>query len=292
MKVQIEEVSPSQAAEWLKLSKGNRRLNENYVLTLAVAMDGGGWIPEASEVVFDATGALIDGHHRLSAVATLGKSVEMAVKRGVPPEVRNVLDTGRTRSMSDLLGMYRGSLEYPQRRKAILTACMELLMGGSRHRPALRTLDSFDEWMKHFRAGVEWVVPACLQADHPHVTARAFAIGPVAGAFAFAHKTDTPRVVAFFERCIRGEGLSATEPAFTLRNYILEARAQARWDRSSRRDVALKVLSATYAELHGATYKRLQVSATALEFFRQAYKSRALDKLVEPWAVPTPEASR
>lgn len=73
MKVQIEEVSPSQATEWLKLSKGNRRINEGYALSLAVAMDQGAWVPEASDVVFDEAGALIDGHHRLTAVGIFGK---------------------------------------------------------------------------------------------------------------------------------------------------------------------------------------------------------------------------
>jgi hypothetical protein len=289
MKVQIEDVSPKLAKEWLALSKGNRRLNADYVLSLAVAMEQGGWVPEASEVVFDEAGALIDGHHRLSAVEQLGASVRMAVKRGVPSAARNVIDTGRARSMSDLLGMYR-DVEYPTQRRAALNACVFLLVGmGSRsgHQPLIRTLDAYDSWMKHFREGIEWAVGANFKNGAPASSSRPFGVGPVLGAFAFAHKTNPQGVASFHERCIRGEGLTAGEAALTLRNFVLissNGGTRTGMAASSRREVALKVLAAIKADLEGQRMAKLLINSHALPFFRAAYRGRAVDKLVEPWS--------
>lgn len=289
MKVQIEDVSPAVASEWLALSKGNRKLNGDYVLSLAVSMEQGGWVPEASEVVFDSAGALIDGHHRLSAVVTLGKSLKMAVKRGVPVEARSVIDTGRTRTMSDLLGMYR-SVDYPHQRRAALNACTMLLVGigsGSGHQPLIRTLDAYDSWTRHFREGIDWSIGATFGSGVAAASSRPFGVGSVLGAFAFAHKANPEGVAAFHGRCVRGEGLQAGEPALTLRNFVLissNGGIRTGMAASSRRETALKVLAAIKADLEGQSMARLMVNSHALPFFRAAYRGRAVDKLVEPWS--------
>lgn len=296
MKVQIEEVSPSLAKEWLSLSKGNRKLNNDYVLSLAVSMDQGAWVPEASEVVFDTSGALIDGHHRLSAVEFFGKPIKMAVKRGCPPEARNVIDTGRGRSVTDLLGMYR-SVEYPTQRRAALNACTLLLVGigsGSGHQPLIRTLEDYDRWMRQFREGIDWAVGATFKSGMPTSSARPFGFGAVLGAFAFAQKANPEGVAAFHGRCLRGEGLSAGEPALTLRNFVLigsNGGIRTGMAASSRRETSLKVLAAIKADLEGQRMAKLMINAHALPFFRAAYRGRAVDKLVEPWSNNEPASN-
>jgi len=296
MKVQIEYVSPALAAQWLKLSKGNRKLSENYVLTLAISMDSGAWVPEASEVVFDESGALIDGHHRLSAVEAYGKPIKMAVKRGVPPEARSVIDTGRTRSLTDLLGMYR-TVDYANWRRAALNVCVDLLVGigkDSHKRPQIRTLDAYDQWMRQFKDGIDWVIEATMRdSGAPQVAVKAFSVGPILGAFAFAHKIGPAVVAQFHSLAIRGEGLAAKQPALTFRNYAL---GDVRLSRSrrlparGRREAAIKTLCAIYAHMSGESIAKLQTNSQALPYFRTAYKGRMVDKLVEPFE-SAPESS-
>lgn len=288
MKVAIEEVSPAMARDWLAKSKGNRALNENYVLSLAVAMSEGKWLPDASEVVFDTDEALIDGHHRLSAVVLHEKPVKMAVKRGVQTAARNVIDTGRTRSMSDLLGMYR-SVDYANHRRAALNICVFLLVGVGKDAskmPSIRTLDAFDSWMRHFKDGIDWAVTATRSSGVASINANAFTRGPVLGAFAFAHRFNPDGVSKFHRSAIMGENLRAGDPALTLRNFVLGTdRGRNGMAATGRRDIAFKTLSAIHADLSGVQMAKLMVNSHALPFFRSAYKGRTVDKLVEPWKV-------
>jgi hypothetical protein len=295
MQVKIEVVTPGLAQEWLALSKGNRRLSEGFVLSLAVSMEGGDWIPEASEIVFDNTGALIDGHHRLSAVEVYGKPVPMAVKRGVSPDARNVIDTGRTRSTTDLLGMYRGNVDYINQRRSALNICVLLLAGLGRdsHKlPQIRTLVAYDSWMRHFREGIDWAIHATL-ASAAGVSSRTFARGPVLGAFAFAHRSNPTEVSAFHRAALTGEGLKTGHPALTLRNYVLAGDGSSRNGvraAGNRKEIAIKTLSAIYAHMTGGGHMmKLVANSQALPFFRAAYKGRAVDKLVASWEA-APEA--
>lgn len=282
MKVQIEEVSPSQAEAWLKLSKGNRAINQNYVLSLAVALEEGRWVPEASDVVFDSTGALIDGHHRLHAVMAYEAPAKLCVKRGVPPEARNVIDTGRTRNIPDLLAMYR-TVEYANWRRSSLNMSVRLLMGNGTAKVQIRDLNAWDNWMKVFREGIDWVIGSTLQADLSKVSSTSFGTGPILGAFAFAHKLNPEGVAKFHTAAVRGEGLANGDPALTLRNAVLHERGTRNLGGQGRWAIAIKTLCAIYAELHGQKMHRLNANSEALPFFRSAYKSRSVAALVEPW---------
>lgn len=294
MNVKIEEVSPELAKDWLGKSKGNRKLSDNYVLTLAVSMERGKWVPEASEVVFDDAGALIDGHHRLSAVETFGKPVRMAVKRGVPEGARNVIDTGRTRNMTDLLAMYR-SVDHANVRRAGLNVCVDLLVGvgrSSHARPMLRTLDDYDAWMRQFREGIDWAIESTMRSGAAGVSTRSFCASPVFGAFAFAYKLNPQGVAQFHKLAILGESLKMGDPALALRNFVLTnyGSRPGRGERHDRRLATVKVLSAICAELNGQEVRKLQGNSTALPFFRAAYKGRTVDRIVEPYR-PETEAS-
>lgn len=286
MKVAIEEVTPEMAKVWLAKSKGNRQIRDAYVLSLAVDLEAGRWVPEASDVVFDTTGALIDGHHRLSAIVMYEAPARMCVKRDVPPEARNVIDTGRTRSMTDLLGMYR-NVDYPTARRSALNMAVRLLQADGSQRPMIRTLDVYDVWMKQFKDGIDWVIASTLQAGLSLAVGRSFSTGPVLGAFAFAHKLNPAGVAKFHLSSVRGEGLSAGDPALALRNAILSDRAGRNMGGGGRYNMALKVLSAIYSDLHGERSQRLYSNAHAVAFFRAAYKGRAVDKLTQPWEATT-----
>lgn len=284
MKISIEEVTPELAKEWLAKSKGNRSLSEAYVLSLAVSMEQGKWIPEASEVAFDVTGALIDGHHRLSAVDVFGKPIKMAVKRGLPEEARNVIDTGRARTLRDLLSMYRSSVDYPAWRRAALNTCAYLLVDS--RSPMVRTLDAFDSWMRHFKDGIDWVMAATMNGGIPSSAVGSFKAAPVLGAFAFAHRLNPEGVSKFHRAAAMGEGLQVGDPALTLRNFVLigyNGHNRTGLKATGRREISIKVLAAIYAELNGERLHRLQSNSHALPFFRAAYKSRTLAALVEPW---------
>lgn len=275
--VKHEEISPLQAHAYLAKSVGNRTLNHDYVLSLAVAMESGKWDESASEIVFDEAGALIDGHHRLNAVVTHGGIVRMLVKRGVSKAARGLIDTGRTRNIRDLMMMFRSGETYVNQRKASLTVAVGLLMGGGRP-PAIRTLDAYDAWMRQFSEGIEAIVAlGALNGRSP------LRLGPVSGAFAFAHKMNPKKVEAFIVKVGDGVGLEMKEPAHTLRSLIFKPGSAKGHRGADRYELSRKVLSALHADIRGLPYRTAQAGRDGLEYFRTAYDTKTIKQMVELW---------
>lgn len=105
MKTKVVLITPEIAARWLSNNSGNRRITPSRVSALASEMSSGRWILTGQAVQLDSTGRLIDGQHRLSAVVQSGVSVQMLVANGVDRSAQVVIDTGKTRSFSDVLTM-------------------------------------------------------------------------------------------------------------------------------------------------------------------------------------------
>lgn len=282
--VKVEEISPITAHQYLALSIGNRNLNQDYVLSLAVAMEGGKWNETASEIVFDDSGALIDGHHRLHAVIAFNQPVRMLVKRGVTKDARGLIDTGRTRSTQDLFAMFRPDVGYVTSRKAALTCCISLMVPG--RPPSIRTLDAYDSWMRQFKEGIDAAVEVSRSASGGG--ASPLRLGPVLGAFAFAHKTAPKKVIDFMEKIRDGVQLTAHEPAHTLRTVLYSRTARGSSSTTDRALLTRKVLQALFADLKGRSFTKAQGGNEGLEYFRRAYDGQAINRLVNLW---TPDSA-
>lgn len=113
MNIELIEVTPQMAKEWLATNaKNNRDLSKITVKRYATDMVKGKWLLTGEAVKFDRTGRLIDGQHRLQAlIESKVPKVNMFVVRGLDAETMAVLDTGRSRSAGDALkiGGHNGS---------------------------------------------------------------------------------------------------------------------------------------------------------------------------------------
>ena len=102
--VKIETWTPQRAADALaRCNTGNRTLRTRVVSRYADVIRGGGWKVSPDGIVFAASGRLIQGQHRLSAVVRAGLSVEMVTWRNVDDDVFSVFDRGVLRNVSDAL---------------------------------------------------------------------------------------------------------------------------------------------------------------------------------------------
>lgn len=105
MKMEVLEVSPQLATEWLTRNTGNRPLSKNTVQQLAGRIQRGEWQLTHQGIAFDEEGALIDGQHRLAAIVKAGATVPLTVTHGVPRTAFTVMDTGRKRTGRDALAL-------------------------------------------------------------------------------------------------------------------------------------------------------------------------------------------
>jgi hypothetical protein len=94
----VETINADTAKAWLRTSRGNRNISDLTIGKYMADMKEGRWMLNGEAIKFDWNGCLIDGHHRLAAVAKLGTTIMSAVMRGLDPRAQVTMDQGRLRS--------------------------------------------------------------------------------------------------------------------------------------------------------------------------------------------------
>jgi hypothetical protein len=114
--VQIVELTPQRAQEWLTShNKNNRSLSKTQVEKYKLQMDEGNWdVLNGEFLKFDEKGNLCDGQNRLAAIAQRQDPQVVAIIRGIPSKSRFTIDQGRSRSDAHLLQI-RGVKDGTQR---------------------------------------------------------------------------------------------------------------------------------------------------------------------------------
>lgn len=106
MQITIEKITPAIAAAYLDSSNtANRPMRPQHVRALASDMRAGLWQTTHEPVAFAEDGVLIDGQHRLAAIAQSGKTIEIAVARGCKRGTFHVVGCGATRTAGDTLSI-------------------------------------------------------------------------------------------------------------------------------------------------------------------------------------------
>ena len=97
-------VTPEIAEKWLENNHGNRRLIQNRVMQFATDMEAGRWVDgHPHGIAFDDTGRLLDGQHRLQAVALSGVPITMRCSFGLAAEMQSMFDLGVPRQTGEVL---------------------------------------------------------------------------------------------------------------------------------------------------------------------------------------------
>ena len=104
MYTKVMTITPEEARLWLdtKNSK-NRPISENAVLKYAQEMKQGRWKLNGQSVIFNKTGQLANGQHRLLACVRSNTPFETVVTWGMEDEAFETIDDCNTRSMGDVL---------------------------------------------------------------------------------------------------------------------------------------------------------------------------------------------
>lgn len=104
MHIEVITVTPKMASKWLQKNTINRPLQRGIVENLKSSFSRGEYVLSHQGIAFDETGTLVDGQHRLTAIAELqGFAFPMFVATGLSQDSFKVMDIGRKRSASDCL---------------------------------------------------------------------------------------------------------------------------------------------------------------------------------------------
>lgn len=107
MKVELIEVTPQQAGEWLLVNKRNRKLRDDIVDSLITEYNAGRWNPAVGQpIMFDVDGLLDNGQHRLTMCVRLNKTIPMCVIFDAPEGTFWLVDDNfNSRSLSQRLSI-------------------------------------------------------------------------------------------------------------------------------------------------------------------------------------------
>lgn len=86
-------VTPELATDWLTRNEANRSIRRTALIRMADDMTDGKWLETNPQpIIFDTTGALIDGQHRLGALVKAGRPLYFWVATNIPRHTQLVID--------------------------------------------------------------------------------------------------------------------------------------------------------------------------------------------------------
>lgn len=250
MEVQIINVTPRMAAEWLATSEGNPRwksktkiVDNMRVEAMANDILRGQWNPRGNGIVFNAEGHLVDGHHRLSAIVKAGRVVECIVVRGVTELGEAHIDDNRRRTDSQRSGYSALVMGVPSVHLAELT---------SAHKARLITYDDKIRWIE-LHPAVHAAARIANTGTSPKVAKLTRKAGVIHGLMcAIEYGVSDTKLERFVSIVNTGiySGVGET-PAVMCRNFLLDPKVRSR-DVDSRLYTSHVTQAAVYDFLAGA----------------------------------------
>jgi hypothetical protein len=220
----IETFTPEKSAEILKDQdpEKNRNINAVHVKKMAADMKEKRWQLNGETVKFNGS-RLLDGWHRLHACVEAGASFDSLVVRDLDAGAVSTVDTGRRRSLSDVLKM-RGLVGVSHATVASALATLWLYRRGTygrangartaTHEEAIKLLELEPGLLESLRAGQRVAGAGKLCAPGPFMAFH----------YLFSQK-DATLADVFVEGLVNGVGLSEGEPVLTLRNRLTQERS-------------------------------------------------------------------
>lgn len=214
-------VTPDLAQKWLGANVTNRNLSKSLVARYARDIVEGRWKLNGATISFASGDDLLDAQHRLHAIIqaqTLDQNfagLEMLVVRGLEPESRVTIDSGRLRSVADELHMR--NLPEAQLTGALARVAINYLEG-----TRLETPRSKSEVMEFVDANPS-VFEAAKLGREAYKVIRPNALGAVLFLGMLSGGMET-RAESFVRALARGAGLREGDPRLALRTAFFSKR--------------------------------------------------------------------
>lgn len=201
----------------LATNTGNRQIRPSHRQYLRGVIDDGSYVLTNQGIGVDVDGVLIDGQHRLGAIALAGfPPVQLLIVYGLPRAARSAIDLGVKRTMGDLMHF---AFNRPEATSVMIAICrfwgQEIIKGGRGTKKP--TPHEMLEWYTALLPAMEQVlcIPAAAKLPAPVIAA-------ICGRLMLA--PGDPRPLQFIKQVLTGANLDANSPALRLRNWLVSTR--------------------------------------------------------------------
>lgn len=222
--ISIETVTPDIAQSWIDRGGVNRKLVERRVAALAAAFKRGEGRLTYEPIVFDDEGHVINGQHRLHAIVRSGVPLQMMLVRGAEPEVFDVMDTGRSRTIGDILSIHgyasKDATAAAVRNLIFYEAYGTFNPGARESQTLINSVTTLEYLEKH-----PDVHEGLLIGDRIRGAGLQGGIGVWAALATLWLRSDPDKAKAFAESLITGAGLMPGDPGLALRNRCVNRTA-------------------------------------------------------------------
>jgi len=218
--IHVQRIGPELAGQYIEGMSKNRNISQRDVESLARAMKQGLWREDAGDPIrLNSDGQMIDGQHRMWAIVESGCEFPFLVIRGIDNATQMIMDTGRSRRLSDQLRI-QGEASPSELASAIslysgwLNERM-LVRGGGRNKKIMvpegvAILEQYPQLRESVLIGKP------LARTVKGGSGRWAAIHCVLSAI------DADDAAAFFGQIQTGENLSANSPVMALRKRLAD----------------------------------------------------------------------
>lgn len=241
---QVVTITPQMAEEALRHNVNNRRPRPTVVRRYAEEMRSGTWRFTHQGIAFDSQGQLVDGQHRLHAIATSKTTQSMMVTFGLPRAVHATLDTGIIRNPGDVLDFEIGIRLSHQQAAALRVLYMSHFGWNSG-----LNRETWKKFAPRHVASVQWAVGNLPLKRRLKCVPLAAVI--VRASYIHGENALTP----FFEAYGDGVASTATHPGIKLRDWLLN-RMSVR-GLQSQKEIYYRANRAVYAFCRGETLSKL-----------------------------------
>lgn len=144
-------MTPAMAREYLHKNTHNRRPSETIIERYKQDMIHNRWQFTGDAIKFSRSGRLLDGQHRLMALAECpdGVSIQIIIVKGLAESAQEVMDQGKKRSAGDQLALrnIKNGTNIAAAVKLYLTWEQDLLFRGVRIAEAQISTPRIEEWV-------------------------------------------------------------------------------------------------------------------------------------------------
>jgi hypothetical protein len=150
MNVTIKKVNPELAKKILKGNLINRKLSPQRVEHLSRQMKEGKWETNTGESIkISKNNLLLDGQHRLAAIIKANVEIDMLVVDDLDTSIINVIDTGKPRSVFDVLSMNKIS------NATLLSSIINYIISHDKNYSLTAKRVTSEEVLNEYRSNVE-----------------------------------------------------------------------------------------------------------------------------------------
>lgn len=247
-------VTPDRAQRWLDTQPKQRAIRADRVDDLKRDVRDGAWEPANGQtIVFDEHGLLMDGQHRLSAIAGAHVAVWCLVVRGASRETMPTIDVGIVRSQADLLHMEGEANSVAL--SGVVTWLWRFERGSASIKSNRRPTRSEAIVVLKNHPGIQDSVAAARRVQR---------IGKGVSYLATLHyvlgQIDAERRDAFFDALASGERMVKGDPVLALRDWLITSPALARGQRPRTWVLMAVTIKAWNAFLAGKQMKIIRVT--------------------------------